>query len=132
MIRAAKSMRFTELILALSLLAVASVRPAAAGPDTYRKMTGAEIRSRVIGMEISEPHFSEQYLRNGAVRIVSLGRRYIGKWKISGVQLCIEAPTPEDLTCREIWRSGEKYQLRFPGDAVPFDVDIQTHQDRGW
>jgi hypothetical protein len=113
------------------LTAVAGIIPAAAA-DSYRKLSSIEIKAAIINMEISEPHFPEQYLADGTVRIVTLGRRIVGKWKISGAQLCIEAPKAEDSKCREIWRSGEKYQLRFSGDPVPFDVTIQKLQDRGW
>ena len=45
-------------------------------------------------MEISDPHFSEQYMRDGTVRIVTMGRRIIGKWIVKSGQLCIEAPKP--------------------------------------
>ncbi|MGO4684546.1 hypothetical protein [Hyphomicrobium sp. 2TAF46] len=100
--------------------------------DSYRELSDAEIKSKITGMEISEAHFSEQYLADGTVRIVSLGRRILGKWKIERGQLCIKAPNPEDSRCKEVWTSGKKYQLRFPGDPVPFDVDIQKMQPRGW
>ena len=100
--------------------------------ETYRKRTGDEIKAQVIGMEISDAHFSEQYMANGTVRVVDLDRRFLGKWKVEGSQLCTEAPRPEDSRCKEVWGSGKKYQLRFPGDPVPFDVDIQNQQPRGW
>lgn len=105
---------------------------AVAPAENYRKMSAEEMKGAITNMEISEPHFSEQYLAGGTVRIVTLGRRIIGKWKIIEGQLCVEAPKPEDTKCREIWRSGNKYQLRFPGDPVPFDVTIQKLQARGW
>ncbi|HEY8128296.1 MAG TPA: hypothetical protein VIF39_06225 [Hyphomicrobium sp.] len=122
-----------RLVLAgLALAASLSISSAATAVETYRKLSDAEIRSKLTGMEISEPHFSEQYMRDGAVRIVTMGRRIIGKWTVKSGQLCIEAPKPEDSRCKEVWRSGDKYQLRVQGDPVPYDVIIQKQQQRGW
>ena len=100
--------------------------------EAYRKLSDSEIRAKLTGMEISDPHFSWQYMRDGTVRIVTMGRRIVGKWKVKGGQLCIEAPKPEDSRCKEVWRSGDKYQLRVEGDPVPYDVVLQKQQPRGW
>ena len=116
---------------ALVLVSVVTALPASAA-ESYRKLTEAEIKAKLTGMEISEPHFSEQYMRDGTVRIVTMGRRIIGKWKVKGGQLCIEAPKSEDSRCKEVWRSGDKYQLRLEGDPVPYDVVLQKQQQRGW
>ncbi len=117
--------------VALVLVSVVTTLPASAA-EPYRKLTEAEIKAKLTGMEISEPHFSEQYMRDGTVRIVTMGRRIIGKWKVKGGQLCIEAPKPEDSRCKEVWRSGDKYQLRLEGDPVSYDVVLQKQQQRGW
>jgi len=104
----------------------------ASAAESYRKLSESEIKAKLTGMEISDPHFSEQYMRDGTVRIVTMGRRIIGKWKVKGDQLCIEAPKAEDSRCKEVWRSGDKYQLRLEGDPVPYDVVLQKQQQRGW
>ena len=70
--------------------------------------------------------------RDGTVKIVTMGRRIVGKWKVKAGQLCIEAPKPENSQCREVWRSNDKFQLRAPGDPVPYDVTIQKQQQRSW
>jgi hypothetical protein len=96
------------------------------------KLSESEIRAKLTGMEISDPHFSEQYMRDGAVRIVTMGRRIIGKWHVKDGKLCIEAPKPEDSRCKEVWHSGDKYQFRVEGDPVLYDVVLQKQQQRGW
>ena len=122
-----------RLVLAgLALAASLSISSSATAAEPYRKLTEAEIKAKLTGMEISEPHFSEQYMRDGTVRIVTMGRRIIGKWKVKDDQLCIEAPKPDDSRCKEVWRSGDKYQLRVQGDPVPYDVIVQKQQQRGW
>jgi hypothetical protein len=121
----------TEIAGLLALLAVALTTPTCAA-ETYRKLSESEIRAKLTGMEISDPHFSEQYMRDGTVRIVTMGRRIIGKWHVKDGKLCIEAPKPEDSRCKEVWHSGDKYQFRVEGDPVPYDVLLQKQQQRGW
>lgn len=116
---------------ALVLVSVVTTLSASAA-ESYRKLTEAEIKATLTGMEISEPHFSEQYMRDGTVRIVNLGRRIVAKWNVKQGQLCIEAPRADDSRCAEIWAAGSKVQLRVPGDRVPYDVIIQKQQPRGW
>ncbi len=114
------------------VIAAICVAASATAAETYRKLTDGEIKAKLAGMEISEPHFSHQYMRDGTVRIVTMGRRIVGKWQVKGGQLCIEAPKQEDSRCQEVWRSGDKYQLRVEGDPVPYDVVLQKQQQRGW
>jgi len=83
-------------------------------------------------MEMSDPHSSEQYMRDGTVRIVTMGRRIVGKWRITNGRLCVDAPKPEDSRCKEVWRSGDKYQFRVEGDPVPYDMTLEKQQPRGW
>lgn len=121
--------RPSQALLALAAICVAASATAA---ETYRKLSDSEIKAKLTGMAISDPHFSEQYMRDGTVRIVTMGRKIVGKWKIKSGQLCIEAPKHEDSRCKQVWRSGDKFQLRVEGDPVPYDVVLQKQQPRGW
>ena len=102
------------------------------GADSYCKLSDGEIKSKLAGMEMSDPHSSEQYMRDGTVRIVTMGRRIVGKWSVKDGKLCINAPKAEDSRCKELWRSGDKYQFRLEGDPVPYDMILQKQQSRGW
>jgi hypothetical protein len=113
------------------LLAVALAVPALSA-ENYRKLSDSEIKAKLAGMEMSDPHSSEQYMRDGTVRIVTMGRRIVGKWRVANGRLCIDAPKAEDSRCKEVWRSGDKYQFRVEGDPVPYDVELQKQQPRGW
>jgi hypothetical protein len=100
------------------------------GAESYRKLTDSEIKSKLTGMEVSDPHFSEQYMRAGTVRIVTMGRRIVGKWNVKASQLCIETPNPEDSECREVWRSNDKCQFRVPGDRVCLTTSLSRSNSR--
>jgi hypothetical protein len=102
------------------------------GAEAYRKLSDSEIRAKLTGMEMSDPHSSEQYMRDGTVRIVTMDRRIVGKWRVTNGRLCIDAPKPEDSRCKEVWRSGDKYQFRVEGDPVPYDMILEKQQSRGW
>jgi hypothetical protein len=115
---------------ALALLV--SVAGLAFGADAYRKLSDSEIRAKLTGMETSDPHSSEQYMRDGTVRIVTMGRRIVGNWHVKDGKLCIEASKPDDSRCKEVWRSGDKYQFRVEGNPVPYDMTLQKQQQRGW
>ena len=110
----ASRLRYFEARLAVSALLItgAAARSGAAA-EAYRKMSEAEIKAKVTGMEITDQaHFSEQYMRDGTVRIVTLGRRIVAKWTVKGGQLCIEAPSADDSRCAEVWVVAPKVQLR--------------------
>lgn len=117
--------------LCLAICVVSFTMPTQAA-EPYRKLSDSEIKAKLTGMETSEPHSSEQYMRDGTARIVTMGRRITAKWKTKGGKLCIEAPKADDSRCKEVWRSGDKYQFRVEGDPVPYDVVLQKQQQRGW
>lgn len=118
-------------IYRIGLLVVALAVPALAA-EAYRKLSESEIKSKLAGMEMSDPHSSEQYMRDGTVRVVTMGRRIVGKWRVKDGKLCIDAPKAQDTRCKEVWRSGDKYQFRLEGDPAPYDMILQKQQSRGW
>jgi hypothetical protein len=114
------------------LVFLSSVSALAMGAEAYRRLSDGEVKAKLTGMEMSDPHSSEQYMRDGTVRIVTMGRRIVGKWHVKDGRLCIEAPQAEDSRCKEVWRSGDKYQFGVDGDPVPYDMTLEKQQQRGW
>jgi hypothetical protein len=121
-----------RLRLGYALVFLASVSVQAIGAETYRKLSDAEVKAKLAGMEMSDPHSSEQYMRDGTVRIVTMGRRIVGKWRVKDGKLCIEAQRPRTAAAKRFWRSGDKYQFRLEGDPVPYDMTLQKQEQRGW
>ena len=98
------SNKFHLLVCALFSMSAASQPVIAA--NAYRKLTGAEIKVKVTNMKITDdPHFSEQYMRDGSVRIVTLGRRIIGKWPVEQGN---SASRRQGLTIHDVPRSEQR------------------------
>src|SRR4051812_6347766 len=79
-------MKAVHLFLAVCVVSLTMPTQAA---EPYRKLPDSEIKAKLAGMETSDPHSSEQYMRDGTARIVTMGRKIIAKWKVKGGKLCI-------------------------------------------
>ena len=98
--------------------------------DTFRKLTGPEIRARLPGMEITdEAHWAHQYMADGSVKTFSMGRSQVGKWQVKGAELCVEYPK-EELECSEVWLSGKEVEFRQPGRSYNFEGVLQKQTPR--
>ena len=106
---------------ALVIFAVASFAWSAAAEQKFQKLTGAQIRAKFSGMELSdEVHWYDLYERNGTLLSSSMGRKRTGKWWVEKNQLCTD--DSEAVKCYEVRVSGHNVQLRaeglYPVDAV--------------
>jgi hypothetical protein len=73
------------------LLGAIAFEPNSAAEEKPQKLSGAQIRSKIAGMELTDQvHWRELYERNGTVASNSMGRKRTGKWRIEKEQLCIE------------------------------------------
>ena len=83
--------------------------------DSFRKLRDAEIRARLVGMEVTDGvHWAEQYMRDGIYKAFHLGKPSRGKWFVRDGELCLDAGKGEP-DCREVWISGNKIELRSTG-----------------
>ena len=98
--------------------------------DKDRQLSEREIRAKVAGMEITdEVHWADLYNRDGTYVSYSMGKKRTGKWSTRRGQLCLD-DGKEPPECKEVWISGEKLQIRVPGDPIPFDVVLKKQQPR--
>jgi hypothetical protein len=83
--------------------------------ESFRKLSDAEIRARLAGMETTDGvHWAEQYLRDGTFKMFSMGRLTQGNWFVRKGALCLDdgKPDPEPpLGCKEVWLSGNKVEF---------------------
>jgi hypothetical protein len=89
--------------------------PGAQAEEKFQKLSGAQIRSKLAGMEVSdEVHWRDVLERSGKVTSMSMGKKRAGKWRIDKDQLCIEFEK-ETPNCYEVWVSGNKVKLQREG-----------------
>jgi hypothetical protein len=105
----------------LVIFAVASLAWSAAAEQKFQKLTGAQIRAKFSGMELSdEVHWYDLYEKNGTLLSSSMGRKRTGRWWTEKDQLCVD--DSETVKCYEVRASGNKVELRgeglYPVDAV--------------
>ncbi len=97
--------------------------PAAA--ENFRKLSEAQIRARVAGMEIGDGvHWRDIFERNGSLVSYSMGRKTIGKWRVKSNTLCLDRGN-EDSGCYEVWLAGKRVELRREGSKLPLEGDLQ-------
>jgi uncharacterized protein len=111
-------LQFRKVVLAVLLLSgvalLFSLRPAAA-EEKYQKLTGAQIRAKIVGMEVSDQiHWRELYERSGKLTSASMGRKRTGKWRVEKDQLCVEFEK-EAANCYDVWMSSKNVKLQREG-----------------
>jgi hypothetical protein len=104
--------------------------PSAGAEEKLQKLTGAQIRGKITGMELTdEIHWRELYARNGSVTGSSMGRKRTGKWRVEKDQLCVEYDKEPPAKCYDVWSSGKKVELRGEG-LLPLDGVIEAPTGR--
>jgi hypothetical protein len=98
-----------------------------AAAEKFQKLTGAQIRAKVAGMEITdESHWDVVYGRNGSLTSYSMGNKSAGKWSVRNDQLCIELGKDDPGGgCYEVWLSGNKVELRQKNIEEPLEGVLQ-------
>ena len=106
------------LILPLLVAAAGSVL---ADEAPFTRLTGKDIRARVIGKVVTDgAHWSDRFDLDGALISWSQGRKSAGKWEIRGEALCITEGADPGPTCYEVWVAGDAISLRLDGVETAF------------
>jgi hypothetical protein len=97
---------------------------------TLQKLNGAQIRSKIVGMEFTDQvHWRFAYERGGTLAGMSMGRKRTGKWRIEKNQLCVEYDKEPPLKCYDVWASGKNVELK--GDGVlPLEGVVEPPANR--
>jgi hypothetical protein len=103
----------------------------AAAIDNFEKLSGAQIRTRLAGMELTdEVHWREAYVRDGSFKSSSMGRTRVGKWRIEEDELCVDLGDQADSGCYEVWLAGKKVELRPTGRGLTVQGVLQKPAGR--
>jgi hypothetical protein len=113
----------------LAVLAAATFGSSAAAEEKFHKLNGAQIRAKLVGMEVTDNvHWRDLYERNGSVISSSMGRKRTGRWRVEKDQLCVEFER-EMPSCYEVLVSGKRAKLQREG-AFPLEVVIESPSGR--
>lgn len=97
--------------------------------DQFRILDGKQIRSRMVGKDITDGAHWSLYLRpDGSVIGSESGESWTGSWKIRDNRLCMTQPSITSPVCNEVWMSGVNIRMRAGGDEKTFDAMVMAHQ----
>src|SRR5262249_18593934 len=106
-----RTQRQTMTTRAVVILIAASLACAAAAQQKLQKLTGAQIRAKFGGMELTDQvHWYDLYEKNGTLLSSSMGRKRTEKWWTEKDQLCVD--DSETVKCYEVRALGKSVQLR--------------------
>ena len=113
-----------SILVGVGYFATLVAMPQCAQAEEFRRLPGAEIRTQVTGMQITdEVHWTETYERGGRLLASDMGHPSAGSWRIKGDLLCIQRPGFD--ACYEVWLAAPKIQLRVPGDRNFFTAVLR-------
>src|SRR5215217_9149158 len=96
-------------------LALAGSVLTAAAAEKFRHLTGAQIRDRLVGMDLGDDvHWRDTFRRDGTVSSQSMGKDRTGTWRIENNQLCIDLGK-DSGGCYDVWLAGSNVEFRRDG-----------------
>ena len=111
------------LVAATMGLTLFGARSAAA--DTPKKLSGAQIRARLAGMQLTdEVHYRFVYERDGTLRSYSMGVKKVGKWTVEKDDLCLYLGESDD-GCYQVTLAGERIEMTPTGLGGTVDGILQ-------
>jgi hypothetical protein len=114
----------------LAAAAVGSLAATGALAEGTKKLSGAQIRTRFVGMQLTdEVHYRLVYERDGTLRSFAMGVKKRGKWLVDKDQLCLYLGEPDD-GCYEVSLSGKTVTLTPVGLGSSLDGILQAPPDR--
>lgn len=97
----------------LAVIAVATVFNGGVGAEDFLKLTGTQIRAKLVGRQLTdESHWGEIYRPNGQLVSDEMGNTRVGSWRIVKNQLCKTYPEDGGSACFDVWLSGRTVQMK--------------------
>lgn len=115
--------------LVVTALAISSFLPTVAAQEEFRRVSGDEIRSRIIGMDITDDvHWWTYFREDGALVAIELGRERVGHWTIEADRLCMAEESAADAECFRVWIREDEVILRLSDGSTGFIGSIRIHE----
>ena len=107
---------------AVALVVCFALQPTAStlAADTFKRLTAAEIRARIIGNVVTdESQWSDRFEPGGIFIGMELGKVERGTWRLAGDRLCVKRQAEKPVTeCFEVWLDDEEIEYRRDGVTV--------------
>ncbi|MDB5504727.1 MAG: hypothetical protein JWR89_4629 [Tardiphaga sp.] len=85
--------------------------------DTFRKLAGGQIASKLGGMEFTdEVHWREVYERGGALRSYDMGKNRVGRWRVAADRVCVDREGTGYENCYQLWVEANRAEMRREAD----------------
>ena len=124
------AMKKSMTILAALAMASISVEADAVAAENFQKLSGAQIRAKFTGMQLTdEVHWRYVYDRDGTLISYAMGTKKVGKWAIEKDELCLYLKEPDD-GCYEVSLSGKRIEMKPSGLGLILEGVLQTPADR--
>jgi len=113
------------------LLAISASSRVLADEKKLTRLTGRDIRLKVVGKEVTDGvHWSDYFEKDGVLIGWNIGRKHTGKWQIRGDALCVAEDAGEVPTCYEVWTAGDEISLRLDGVDTTFVSFLRMYDGR--
>ena len=113
-------------LLIAGVLTIA-IAASASAEENFKQLNANQIRARVVGKDITDGVHWSEYRKDGALVSVDMGTQRTGTWKIQGDKLCKSDGKNKQLTCYEVWMSGDNISLRLQKESTPFVGFVEKH-----
>jgi hypothetical protein len=116
--------KLTWKMLPAATVGLALLGAGAAAAESQKRLSGAEIRARLAGMQLTdEVHYRFVYERDGTLRSYSIGVKKVGKW-VGKDEICLHLGESDD-GCYQVTLSGDRIEMTPSGLGGPLDGILQ-------
>jgi hypothetical protein len=110
---------------AAATVGLALLGAGAAAAENPKRLSGAEIRARLAGMQLTdEVHYRFVNERDGTLRSYSMGVKMVGTWVVEKDELCLYLGESDDV-CYQVTLSGDRIEVTPSGLGGTLDGIVQ-------
>jgi hypothetical protein len=96
----------------------------AAGAETFHRLTGAQIRAKFTGMEMTDNvHWADVFRPGGMLTSYEMSRKSDAKWSVDKDELCVDRGK-DSGGCYQVWMAAQKVELRREGLGAPLQEGV--------
>lgn len=102
---------------------------AATAQESYKRLSGEEIHSEIIGRDITDEfHWWKYFREDGAIVAIDLGRETVGRWTVENDRLCMAEEPAAEPECLQVWIHHDEVILRMESENVRLVGYVRDHK----